>query len=463
MKILLLLTIVAFAAPHAKAERLEPSQIEHRGSFRAPVRQGEDRWQKWDYGLAGMTYIADCMGKRDPSPNDGYPGCLGGYSNRSSNAGFSRFGVMDIVPPGRQATNVIGFYDLGDGVPQTKIGDTGQHNYFGVHYQKGKKRCRIWWSYGDGYATVRQDAPFLGYSSCDPRDPNPQGPWDFGKERSNAVLDPFHTAKMYRSITSIPKTAAGKWFKGRRMMLGTPRGGGGGNGGSAGPSLFIRPMRVPKAAPPGPVRDAKALVWYRWHGSYWYQPRDLPEWDVTAAAYAFEYLLIGNQEAVIVFWGRPTIQKDVYPYNQPNAYNGSVSEFPTKEVNTCWYGAAKCADTLVEELKPSFRERQSTGQHMPSDCKIVWDCGSGKGWHCNNRRAFFLLYDPRDLARAGKGSMRPWDVKPYAEESADWFDYGAPNGCSARFGGSAYDRKRQLLYVAQYGSTTQIHILAIRR
>ena len=64
LTIFLLVITLGFAAD------LNPSRIEHKGYFRLPDND------LYKYGSVDMTYVEDCLDQTDPSPNDGYPGCI---------------------------------------------------------------------------------------------------------------------------------------------------------------------------------------------------------------------------------------------------------------------------------------------------------------------------------------------------------------------------------------------------
>ena len=92
--------------------------------------------------MRGLTLIPDCMGQPDPSPGDGYPGCIGAFGHVN---GF-QFGVFDIVPPGSQAQQVVPFYELGAPIAEEQSGRSAI-NYWDVFYDKGDDHCRLWWTY----------------------------------------------------------------------------------------------------------------------------------------------------------------------------------------------------------------------------------------------------------------------------------------------------------------------------
>ena len=196
---IMIVLALMFAAP-VNADRLEPESLEYLGYFTPPPQQAPG--DMWQWGMGGVTLIPDCMGFIDPSPDDGFPGCIGAFGNVQ----VGRFGVFDIVPPGSQSQQVVPFYSLGGGLPADTLPGVSSVQYWDVLYDKGDDYCRIWWTYGTFYVQISEDPPFLGVSSCFPDNPNPQGMWDFGPESDAISDDPFHSAKMYGALQSSPKT-----------------------------------------------------------------------------------------------------------------------------------------------------------------------------------------------------------------------------------------------------------------
>jgi hypothetical protein len=542
-----------------------------------------------------LTYMPDCMGYADPTPADGYPGCLGGFGKRTNAIGeycktsgnnccnpdnncepvdptdcdgcagtveapwlgswfeVTRgcFNIMDIVPPAGQAVQVgPGGWDLGDTYAleyneaadnwdeaDGAEADDGWHysdlnassplanctekpekqcyinhsNYFASYYDKGPSHCRIWFSYGDWYASAGSDDPWLWYSACDRDTPNPQGAFDFGDE-DGGNWDPNHTLKQYMILADIPYDRSITYFGGETMLFGGHRNSGGGNGSSAGPTMHLRPWTIPTPDGGGHVQDHTDVLWYRWHGSYWWQARDLDvdvntdsatwyntRWDIKADQQWSQYVsvLVDGQpsDAYVVMWHRPTIDIDAYPHNQtpPFEYDGTDPDLPPyQDYPVCWYGYDNCAPkgTFNYSNAPTYREtRLNTTTKIQCDpalfdpggdcegleCKdcadgilesdvcntagwashpISWDSGSGKGWHCNDQTMFLLFYDPADLEKAYDGTINPWEVMPYAEDYADWWTGGKQSGQSA------YDRTNQRIYIPEYNATDgYVHIL----
>lgn len=447
------------AAAASATTRLRPHDLTYLGRFLPPPNQGSGNAGTWNWGLFGLTLIPDCLGRVDPTPNDGYPGCLGGLGHESG----KQFGVFDIVPPGSQARQVVPFYELSDGVRLDYL-DGRHERYYDVLYDKQEDgTCRIWWSYADWYSGVAADHPFLGYSSCDPDNPDSPGMWDFGPEKTE---DPdgykaFHTAKMHRSLGIIPEAIANRLFGGQRMWIGLPRRSGT-RGGSAGPTLYVRPLSAPRRKPPGPIMDTEYLLWYRFHGNDWYSRTDMKGWFADSLAGWAEFVKIGNREGVVMGWREPDPDPNSYPLSDPDAYADNDPLTPPRGLPVCWYGKPRCDNPPSgRSNQPSYWDHKADGTNMPADCNISSDCGSGKGYHCNNVRAKLIFYDVRQLAQVYQGKRKPWKVQPYAKVPFEGWDHEEPGGCEALWGGSAYDNERQLIFAAKAGRDPVIHIFKI--
>ncbi len=446
----------------AGAERLDPKSINYLGHFLPPVPQGSGTAQTWSWGLQGMTLIPDCLGRTDPSPSDGYPGCIGAFGNVN---GYM-FGVFDIVPPGRQARQVVPFYVLGEDLPREVLGFIGSEQYWDVLLDQGPGYCRLWWTYGTWYVRIREDPPFLGMSSCDPNAPNPKGMWDFGPEWSgNIEDDPYATAKMYRGLSIIPSSLADQHFDGKQMMLGISFKNGT-VGASQGPSLYVRNLAIPKAGPPGPVMDLTPLLWYRFtnYAKWWDEPEmnggAARHW-LEATAYGAEFVASSAGDAVVIPWEEPTINPLDYPCSDPSAYRDNDPTTPEPcEIPVCWYGVGTCTPGPALNQQPSFWEDTSTGQPMPKDCNIKDKCRPSTGPHCLSERPFLILYDLDELADVYAGRRPHNNPQPYAKIPLEDYFLEAQE-CGSESAGSTYDSSRQILFVSEGRHTPAIHMFAI--
>jgi hypothetical protein len=79
MRLILCLLVVALPA---QAERLDPSDLVYEGVIGAP--KTATREPSFGRGPLGLEYDPTCAGREDPSPADGYPGCLAATSHKKS-------------------------------------------------------------------------------------------------------------------------------------------------------------------------------------------------------------------------------------------------------------------------------------------------------------------------------------------------------------------------------------------
>lgn len=439
--------------------RLDPAEVSYLGYFLPPTDQGGTNADKWTYGVNGLTLIPDCMGEVDPSPDDGYPGCLGAHGHSNGH----RFGVMDLVPPDSQrASQVVAFYDVGSGVPESQICGSGSCQFFEVYYDDSETPCRLWWTYANNYAGVEDDDPYLGVSSCTPGSPGTPTIYDVGAEfGGDKQDDPYHTAKMYHGLGKIPQGTADEHFDGKQMWLGYGRRSGT-RGGSQGPSLWVRPMTDPVS---NPILDSTPLLWYLLTGFMeWY---DTPEmsgpivnWWSKSWAVSGEFVRSGTNEAVIMIWREPVIDVNDYPCSDPSAYRSGDPEPVACEVPVCWYGVEECQDGPAEEQQPSFWEDDNLGATMPKDCNLSDPCTGGTGPRCLSVEPFLLFYDPADLADVYSGGETHDYPQPYAKTNIrDLFVGGTT--CLEEISGTTYDQANQLYYAAQSGSDPVIHVFEI--
>ena len=77
---------------------LHPSDLIYEGAIAPPqVGHGGPRF---GYGMSGLEYDPTCAGQEDPSPSDGYPGCLVGTSHKE----YDMIGMFDIMSANFQPT-----------------------------------------------------------------------------------------------------------------------------------------------------------------------------------------------------------------------------------------------------------------------------------------------------------------------------------------------------------------------
>lgn len=439
-----ILALILFSAA-GWSQPLDPSAVTHEGSFSVPP------WANW--GNVGLTMIP-CG--TDPTPDDGYPGCIAAFENVTQKP--HRLGVYDIVPPGGTAQTVAQPWDVMAGLPESELGRIGNSQAYDVLYDPGPP-CRLWWTYGTWYVRVQEDMPFLGVSSCDPSAPDPQGLYDVGPESGDIQADPFHTAKLFKDLSVIPQSVADAHFGGKRMLMGGSRESGT-RGGSQGPAAYVRPLAPPSS---DPVMDVTPLLWYKLTG--YMDWRDSPEmrggairhW-AKAGSRGGEIVATAAGAAYVVPWYSPGIDRSDYPCSDPSAPYWGDPETPEPcQVPVCWYGIAACDPgfTGKEHLQPSFWEKDASGARMPTDCKVgPSEYGSGTGPHCRAPEAYLLFYDVADLAAVYRNEAAHNTPQPYAKLSI-------PFRVPRLHGGTTYDESSGKLYVGTGGPSPRVHIFSL--
>ena len=255
-KLISLLALLA-APLGAATVQLDGDDITYLGYFRLPNES------VYNGGTNEITIAADCMGETDPTPSDGYAGCLI-IADKFAGGEFYA-GISDIVPPTMTGTNTsstvngrdswdflgnlyetvgcdsperIGTPSEGPGCPTT-----GPE----VAFYYDQSGCTLVWSAYSEYAQSPYDDDYIfGTSSCNYTTPNPQGMyrWDIDSDINDTTTDPFRATKWVYNIAKIPSAIATDYFGGDQMLLG-PGKCTGSRGSSAGPSFGVRPWTFP--------------------------------------------------------------------------------------------------------------------------------------------------------------------------------------------------------------------------
>ena len=118
--------LLLFAAP-VLAQYPAPADWDYKGDFRVPQFGSTPRYH---YGMTGMTFYDECGSYTDPTPSDGYPGCICAVSNNPGD----NWGCFDIIPPEvvssgnrngtfydamDEPTQVVEFFDASNGIQAT--------------------------------------------------------------------------------------------------------------------------------------------------------------------------------------------------------------------------------------------------------------------------------------------------------------------------------------------------------
>ena len=451
------------------SERLSPDLVESLGYFMLPDEEGPGDSRTYEFFGGGLSVVADCLGRQDPSPDDGFPGCLMALGHRNAR---STVGVFDIAAPGGQSESVVPIWDLlgtymmdrfSEAHPQI---DGQRERLFDVLYLN-EGDCRIWWLYVQHYGnSMQDDTPFVGFSSCDPKEPDPRGGWALPVKRNRFGRNALHPNKSGRSVAALPAESADLYFGGQRLILAAGKARGSRES-SAGPSFAIADLVDAQGEY---LENARPLVYYphplsRKAGRFpeWYEETAFDGYVSSCSdASGGELLRAETQSALVQVWSEAVTMEDgVYPRNPAGrARYDSDPLTPSTTDPVGWYGIDECTEGPAEHQQPSFWDKKRDGSQADKDCNMVSQCpGRGTGPRCNNVHNFLLFYDPEELAQAFRGKTDPWKIQPFARKDLGWHEEWR---CQVEAAGTAYDRNGQILFIAQYAAEPRIHMYRVR-
>ena len=252
---------------------------------------------------------------------------------------------------------------------------------------------RMHWTLYKYYNVQTVDYPSHGVSSLTLSDPRPEGLWHLGP--SNTGRSEWHSYKHAGYIFEIPPDQAKQWWFGGRSLISGLQIATGLNIASHGPAMFAY---------------------------------NLPEGSVSK-----------NHDLDAL----------------PLVYNDIERPAPDFIPSDRWTGGAWL--TLNDKQTVIIAGRKSLGESYYGEAR-PHDCTSDKGFHGAPYEAQIRFYAPQVLAATAAGETEPTTVKPW-----DVWDHDSPGGgfnkylfhtCTQMLGGLAYDRKNNLLYVAQIDAGT---------
>ncbi len=415
---------------------VQPSDLVYLGAFRLP--DDAERPRTFAYGGNAMTFRPN----GDPTgPSDGFPGSL-------FITGHDRLPYGEL-PDGSQVAEVnipapVRSRDVADLPSATFL--QGFHDVAAGHFVQMEEIVRIGMQYLDHPATgpkihlawgqhLAPDPPAATHAwfSPDLASPDFQGEWFMGDQSFYAVND---------YLFDIPVAWADAHAQGRYLATGRFRDGG---WSGMGPALFAyRPWQSDGSPPPAGARLQETTL-LRYESSLstdniercldGYQHPD--EWAGGA------WLTTDSGKSAVLFAGsKSNGTKYWYGYANPRG-----PQYP-------------CVDQELIDQFPVCR--LADGALCPAEDLI--ECAGHndqRGWWTTRWEAWFLFYDPADLARVAAGQMAPWEPQPYAHLNIDEFLFHNPAGVELemlgvgeqrryRIGSVAYDRDHGLLYVLEW-------------
>lgn len=254
---------------------------------------------------------------------------------------------------------------------------------------------RLHWTLYKYYNVQTIDYPSHGTSSLTLSNPAPEGLWHLGP--SNSGQSQWNSYKHAGYIFDIPEDQARQWWFGGRNLISGLQIATGLNIASHGPAMFAYSL---------PVRNAA----------------ERPDVDAI-----------------------------------PLLYNDLSRPSPEFVPSDRWTGGAWL--TLNDKQTVIITGRKSLGQSYYGEARPQ-DCSTDKGFHGAPYEAQVRFYAPQALAASAAGktdptSITPWDVWDHDSPGGGFNQYLFP-ACAQFTGGLAYDRKNNLLYLAQIdaGTTT---------
>ena len=252
---------------------------------------------------------------------------------------------------------------------------------------------RLHWTLYKYYNVQTIDHPSHGVSSLSLSDPKPEGLWHLGP--SNTGRSEWHSYKHAGYIFEIPPDQAKQWWFGGRSLISGLQIATGLNIASHGPAMFAY---------------------------------NLPEGSVSKNHDLDALPLVYNDIA------RPA--SDFIPSDR-------------------WTGGAWL--TLNDKHTVIIVGRKSLGESYYGEAR-PHDCTGDKGFHGAPYEAQIRFYAPQLLAataarKTDPTSVVPWDVWDHDSPGGGFHRYLFPT-CTQMMGGVAYDRKNNLLYVAQIDAGT---------
>lgn len=373
-------------------QMVTPGNFMYLGAFRPPHVKGQD--SNFSFGGWAMAYRAD--GDVD-GPDDGTPGSLFMLGNVQQQL------VAEIAIP----KPFISKERVLDDLPVAEVLQPLSDVTGGMRSQMMKAGgdtlpfeigglyvagSRLHWTMYKYYNVTTTDYNSHGASSLSLRRPFPEGMWHLGP--ANTGKSVWHSYKHAGYIFDVPEEPAKRWFGGRRLISGLQIATGL-NIASHGPAMYAYNL-PPAGTKRGASLNAMPLVYNDLsRPSPGFNPAD--RWTGGA------WLTVGNKHAVVIV-GR-------------------------KALGPVYYG----------EARPQ-------------------DCTADKGYHGTPYQTQMLFYAPQALAAAGNGKIHPTTVSPWyvwdqKTPGGGFHEYMFAN-CAQHTGGVAYDRTRNLLYVAQTNAGT---------
>lgn len=308
-----------------------------------------------------IAYESGCLGLTDPSPSDGYPGCLliGIANDAIANGQHGNLTVTEIVPPTLTGVNQTGSPPVKSAfrVVGTVPYDEGYTSGFGSDewdFFYDESTDRLVWTYYKEYAGRPADDDLVwgwtDFTGDTPTVNTSMYRWTDQADANTTTSDPYRATKYAYNVRKIPSGIATSYFGGNQMLLG-PGKCSGSRGSSAGPSAAIRPWTFPTGATGWdgvtPLSYFNSSIGYpRWYVDTKFEGDDDRQWgngDTCMSNFMVRISYGGDTyEGMLTLCSRAIIDTNMYPGNNANAKPTDGTYTTETYQNQCAGGYAAC-------------------------------------------------------------------------------------------------------------------------
>ena len=464
---MVLIALIAYGCAHKpivtekRINSMTSADLIYLGVIAPPI--GSDLHHNFARGSIRCSYVPSNLCSftvsgqtvNDPSPNDGYPGCI----ICNSHPDLDYISAFEIKPPAivsasdRTASywtnslphgaTVLPWMDCTGGImDKYKAATRGNFDIASaIILPNGDGLCQFY----DWYNTGATDYPSAVWFTPNPIAPNVQGPYNWGPTGN----DVYHVNKTGANLGLIPKAFSDAYLSGKGhqfCFVGYNRGGSGGQKSSPGPTLYAFDCESrPGIAQPGPITAVTPLLYY-------FQRQN---------AYDNEPLMPGHtpkDECVDQVWINYQNKRGVLAscvkggpywwYGMPDP-----STDPKAQRNGClWNGGAPIWNSRVY------------GKTAGADCSTEWYAwgpsiagkkdGGSKGYHAVYGEfplyhAELVFYDEDELREVAMGTRKPTNVhrNVILDNPPELWSIGGNTAYG--YGGIAFDSTNGLLYLMQ--------------
>ena len=456
---------------------LQASDLQYLGVFAPPLISGSG-YARYQRGMTRCKYVPSNLCKfganSDPSPDDGFPGCLICNSHPYTDL----IGAFDIKPPiyvdakNRTATfwsnnlphgqQVLQFMDCTGGILKQYGGGVTGGSWdiaSALILPNGDGLCQFY----DWYNVASNDNPSAVWFTPNPTSPNVQGPYNWGP--MDDIV--FNANKNAANLGLIPKIFSDKYLNGnghQYCYAGYNRGGSGGDQSSPGPTLYAFDCESrPTILPPGPITAVTPLLYYQARSPLAYDNEPLmPRHTPRDTCYDSVWINYGGKKGVL--WsclkGGP-----YWWYGQSNPDTD-----PAAHRNQClWNGGTPVWGSFVYGKIPGSDCSAEFFSWGPSLIGKVDVYNYSKGYHAifdppPYMRAELVFYNEDALIEVVQGTRQPTNVSRSVvlnNPSELWDIDGTANYW---YGGLAFDETNGLIYLTQIGGVKDnpvIHVYQI--